>query len=288
MQLKGSKTEEKLHKAYTRELHVQASYEYFAAAAKEAGLEQIADIFQATSENEAEHARHEFDFLGGDGDVRENLKFAIESEHVEAVKLYPEAAKVAEEEGFAEIADFFNRMAKVEAAHEKNYRELLEAMDQGGAFKGRTVGSSAIEMAQLMLPHQANPGGFVHGGELMKLMDNAAGVAAARHSRSNVFTAMVRGIEFHTPVRVGDMVTVRAKLTFTGRSSMEVQVKVEAEDIVTGKRRDALTAYFVMAAVDAQGKSMEVPTLLVSTEEEEKLFNEGLARYQARKAQPAK
>lgn len=288
MQLKGSRTEEKLSKAFTRELHVQASYRYFADAAKEAGLEQIADMFLATSDNEAEHAKHEFNFLGGSGDVRENLMLAIEGEHEEATKLYPEAARVAEEEGFAEIADFFSRMAKIEAKHEKNYRELLEALDQSVTFKGRTVGSSAVEMAELMLPDQANPAGFVHGGELMKLMDSAAGVAAARHSRYNSVTAMVRGIEFHTPVRIGDLVTVRAKLTFTGRSSMEVQVKVEAEDIISGKRRDALTAYFVMAAVDIQGKPLEVPPLIVNTEEEEELFNEGLARYQARKTQPAK
>ena len=288
MQLKGSKTEEKLRKAYSRELHVRANYKYYATAAKEAGQEQIADIFDAISENEAEHARHEFDLLNSAGNIKTNLQSAIESEHLEATELYPEAAKVAEEEGFAEVADFFRRMAKVEAAHEKNYRELLDTIGQGVSFKARTVGSSAVEMSQLMLPHQANPGGFVHGGELMKLMDNAAGVAAARHSRSNVVTAMVRAMEFHTPVRVGDLVIVRAKLTFTGRSSMEVQVRVEAEDIVTGKRRDALIAYFVMTAVDAQGKSLQVLPLVVSTEEEEKLFNEGLANYQARKAHLAK
>jgi acyl-CoA hydrolase/bacterioferritin (cytochrome b1) len=288
MQLHGSKTEEKLHKAFARELHVRASYKYFADAAKEAGLEQIADMFLATSDNEAEHARHEFNFLGGSGDTRENLMFAIDSEHEEATKLYPEAAHIAEKEGFTEIADFFRRMAKVEAKHEKNYRELLEAMDQGGTFKGKTVGYSAIEMAELMLPHHANPAGFVHGGELMKLMDNAAGVVAARHSRYNVVTAIVRGIEFHAPVRIGDLVTVRAKLTFTGRSSMEVQVRVEAENTVSGSKRPALTAYFVMVATDIQGKTLEVPPLIVSTEEEEKLFSEGLAKYQARKAEPAK
>jgi len=283
MQLKGSKTEENLRKAFARELHAHANYMYFASTAREAGLKQIADVFWATAENEAEHAKHEFRLLDGGGDTTANLKSAMEREHEEATRLYPEVAKVAEEEGFAEIADFFRRMGKVEEKHEKNYRELLETLDKGGTFKGRTVGHSAIEMAQLMLPHQTNPAGFVHGGELMKLMDNAAGVVAARHSRANPVTARVEDINFRGPVRLGDLVLVHAEVTFVSRSSMEVQIRVEAENLLTGERRDVLTAYYIMVAVDIDGKSVEAPTLIVSTEEEERLFNEGLARYEARK-----
>ena len=286
MQLKGSKTEEKLKEAFARELRAQAYYKYFASAATEAGQEQIADIFSATAQNEAEHARHEFNFLNGSGDVKASLKIAMEREHEEATRLYPEAAKVAEEEGFAEIADFFRRMCKIEAKHENNFHDLLETLDKGEAFKGRTVVYSAIEMASLMLPYQANPAGFVHGGEMMKLMDNAAGVVAARHSRANPVTAMVEDIKFLSPVRITDLVIVHGKLTFVSHSSMEVQIVVDAEDLLAGKTRRALTAYFVMVAVDAAGKALEVPPLIVSTEEEERLFNEGLARYEARKAKP--
>jgi acyl-CoA hydrolase/rubrerythrin len=288
MQLKGSKTEENLRKAFARELHARANYAYFGEAAREAGLEQITDMFLATAQNEAEHAEHEFKFLGGLGDTVSNLSLAIEREHEEATKLYPEAAHIAEGEGFAEIADFFRRMSKVEEKHEKNFLELLETQDKGGAFKGRTVRHSAVEMAQLMLPHQTNPAGFVHGGELMKLMDNAAGVVAARHSRANPVTAMVQDINFYNPVRVGDLVLLHAKITFTSRSSMEVRIDVEAENLLTGKRLPALTAYCAMVAVDLQGKPVEVPPLIVITEEEEKLFNEGLVRYQARKAKSEK
>ena len=288
MQLKGSKTEEKLRKAFVRELHARANYIYFAEAAREAGLEQIADMFLATAQNEAEHAEHEFKFLGGLGDMATNLKLAVEREHEEATKLYPESAKAAKDEGFDEIADFFHRMGRVEAKHEKNFHELLEALDKSREFKGRTVGHSAVEMAQLMLPYQTNPAGFVHGGELMKLMDNAAGVVAARHSRANPVTAMVEDINFHSPVRVGDLVLLHGKITFTSRSSMEVRIEVEAENLLTGKRLLALTACYVMVAVDLQGKSVEVPPLIVITEEEERLFDEGLTRYQARKAKSAK
>jgi len=288
MQLKGSKTEEILRKAFVRELNARANYTYFAEAAREAGLEQIADMFSATANNEAEHAEHEFKFLGRLGDTAANLKLANGLEHEEATRLYPEAAKVAEEEGLDDIADFFHRMGKVEANHEKNFRELMETLDKGAEFRGRTVGHSAIEMAQLMLPHQTNPAGFVHGGELMKLMDNAAGVVAARHSRANPVTAMVEDINFHSPVRVGDLVLVHGKVTFTSRSSMEVRIEVEAENLLTGKRLPALTAYYVMVAVNLEGKAVEVPPLIVITEEEEKLFNEGLARYKSRKEKSGK
>jgi len=288
MQVKGSKTEELLRKAYVRELNFMANYTYYAQAAREAGLEQVAEMFATTARNEAEHAEHEFKFLDRLGDTPANLKMAYEMEHQEATKLYPEAAKVAEEEGFSEIADFFKRMGKVEANHENNFRELMQALDKGDGFKGRTVGHSAIEMAQLMLPHQTNPAGFVHGGELMKLMDNAAGVVAARHSRANPVTALVEDINFHTPVRVGDLVLVHGKITFTSRSSMEIRIEVEAENLLTGKRVPALTAYYVMVAVSLEGKAVEVPPLIVIAEEEEKLFNEGLARYQARKAKSGK
>jgi acyl-CoA hydrolase len=287
MELKGSKTEDVLLKAFAAEVCVGARYRYFADAARQAGLEQIADLFQATAMNEAEHARHEFEFLGGSGDVVENLEEAIKGEHTEATRFYREAAETAAEEGFTEIADFFNRMRKVEARHEKNFRNILAGLEKGGEFEGRTVGHSAVEMAQVMLPNQANPAGFVHGGELMKLMDNAAGVVAARHCRTNIVTGRVEDIVFHSPVRVGSLVIVRGKLTFTSRSSMEVQVRVEMEDLRYDERVEALTAYFVMVALDAEGRPTTVPSLILATEEEERLFSEGKARYEARKAATA-
>jgi acyl-CoA hydrolase len=283
MELKGSKTEAKLLSAFTWELHAKARYEYFAAAAREAGLEQVADIFWATAQNEAEHARHEFEFLGGAGETKANLVLAVAREHEEATKLYPEAADTAKEEGFTEVSDFFRRMGQVEGRHEKNFHEILETLDKGGAFRGQTVGHSAIEMAQVMLPDQANPAGFAHGGELMKLMDNCAGVVAARHCRTNIVTATVEDIRFQNMVRVGDLAIFRGKITFTSRSSMEVRIDVEAEDLLSGQKRPAVTAHFVMVALGADGRPVEVPPLILSTEEEQKLFNEGQARYESRR-----
>jgi acyl-CoA hydrolase len=114
-------------------------------------------------------------------------------------------------------------------------------------------------------------------------MDNSAGVVAARHCRTNIVTGSVQDIVFRTPVRVGSLVIVHARLVFTSRSSMTVQVEVEAEDLLAGTKTPALTAHFVMVALDAQGRPAAVPQLVINTEEEERLYSESQARYEARK-----
>ena len=283
MSLKGSQTEKNLQKAFSNELNVCARYTYSAAAAREAGYKQLADIFSQTALNEAEHAKHEFKFLGGIKDVIQELKQSIDNEHEESISFYPHAAKVAADEGFDDIADFFRRMAGVEKKHEKQFRKLLDRQDKGEALEGRTVGHSAVDMAQVMLPDQANPSGYVHGGELMKLMDNAAGVVALRHCHCNVVTALVNEINFLHPVRIGQLVLIHARITFTSRSSIEVQLEVETEDLFTEQKVKALTAYFVMVALDKNGKPCKVPPLIICTEAEDKLFKEGTLRYQARR-----
>ena len=288
MRLKGSRTEDALRKAFAREVHVDSVYTYFAKAAREAGLDQMADIFSATAQNEAEHAEHEFKFLGGLGDTEDNLKLAIGREHEEAAKLYPEAAQIAEEEGFSHIADFFRRMGQVEKRHEENFKQLIEALHEKKELPGKTVGHSAVEMAELMLPHHSNPAGVVHGGELMKMMDNAAGVVAARHSLANPVTGTVHNIRFLSPVHVGEVVLIHAKLTFVGHTSMEVRVEIDAQNLGTEERRLAMTAHYIMVATDNKGKPVSVPPLIVITEEEERLFNEGQARYQEVKKQAKK
>lgn len=290
MEFKGSRTEEILRKSLNAELRQSFEYQCFAEVARQNDLQQVAEIFEATSANELEHARHEYEFLGGAGDTLENLRLAANREHAQTDKFYPLAAETAEQEGFAEIAQFFRRVVRVEAEHEQNFLKLLAGMEKGTAFEGRTVGHSAVEMAQLMLPEQANPGGFVHGGELMKLMDNAAGVVAARHAHCNAVTARVEEIVFKVPVRVGSLVVVKAKLIFAGRSSMDVMVDVETEPVRLGKcdvgdenRIPALTANFVMVAVGPDGKAVAIPELILLTEEEKELFATAEKKYNARK-----
>jgi acyl-CoA hydrolase len=117
----------------------------------------------------------------------------------------------------------------------------------------------------------------------MKLMDTAAGVVAARHAHSNVVTVKVEELNFIRPVHIGELVFVQASLTFASRTSMEIRVEVETESLATEKRQTALTAYFIYVALDQNGRPMEVPPLLITTEEGKRRFEEGRKRYQERK-----
>lgn len=281
--LKGTRTEKSLIAAFVGESQARNRYRLFAHAARKAGLDQIADLFLDTARNEDEHAEHEFKFLYNLDDTKANLKAAIENETLEASSFYPEAARIASEEGFPEIASFFRKMGKVEERHKNTFIQALNCLEGDQACEGQTVSHSAVNLVAWMLPQQANAAGFVHGGELMKLMDNAAFLVAARHSRKNVVTVGVDSLEFNHPVRVGDMVTVSAKMVFAGKSSMEVRLEVTTETITSGTSSRALTANYTMVASDAEGKAVKVPPLIVSTEEEERLFNEASDRYTARK-----
>ncbi|MFC1858408.1 ferritin family protein [Thermodesulfobacteriota bacterium] len=283
MKLKGTKTERNLWKAFAGESQARNRYLFSAEIAKEAGLYDIADIFSELAANEGEHARKEFEFLGGLGDVRESIEKAIQGEHLENKKIYPAFARDAKKEGFTEIADYFERMSEVEGTHEQRLRDLLQSMDEGTEFKGRTVLYSAVSMAQVMLPDQANPSGYVHGGELMKIVDNAAGVVAARHCQEDIVLARVADIQFLNPVEVGNLISINARLTFISRSSMEVGIDLDVESLDTGARSRALTAHLVMVAIDEEGVPAEVPPLLISTEEQQRNFDEGKARYEAYK-----
>ncbi|MFC2000069.1 rubrerythrin [Chloroflexota bacterium] len=135
MELKGSKTEQNLLAAFAGESQARNKYTYYAAMAKAEGFEQMAGIFLETAENEREHAKREFDFLKGIGDTGANLKAAAEGEHYEWTQMYPEFERVAREEGFGEIADFFKEVAEVEEEHEKRYLALLKNLEGGKVFK---------------------------------------------------------------------------------------------------------------------------------------------------------
>ncbi len=146
--LKGTKTEQNLLKAFAGESQARMRYNYFAKQAKKEGLEQIAAIFEETAENEKEHAKRFFKFLEGGmveitasypagkiGTTLENLKASADGENEEWTELYPEFAKIAEEEGFKEVAVAFKLIAKVEEAHENRYRTLYENLESGKVFE---------------------------------------------------------------------------------------------------------------------------------------------------------
>ena len=283
MEIKGTQTEKNLLAAFSGECQARSRYLFSGEIAREAGLDDVADIFYELAENEGEHARKEFEFLGGLGDVKMNIEKAIQGEHLEKEKIYPAFAKAAREEGFQKITDFFERMVAVEGTHEQRLRSLLKSLEGVEEFKGKTVMHSEVRMAQVMMPDQANPTGYVHGGELIKLMDNAAGVVAARHGRQDVVLARVAEITFFAPVAVGNLVLVHAALTFVSRSSMEITIELDAESLITGKRHHANTAYLIMVGIGEDGKPTEVPPLLISTEAQQRRFEEGKARYEAYK-----
>ena len=115
--------------------------------------------------------------------------------------------------------------------------------------------------AELVLPQQANPAGNVHGGEIIKMMDSTAGIAAQKHCHTNVVTARVDELLFKKPVHIGDYITCTARVVYTGCSSMEVFVTVESENLYTGETQIALTAFFTMISLDENGHPTEVPKI---------------------------
>ena len=144
---------------------------------------------------------------------------------------------------------------------------------------------SRIVISEVMMPSQTNPNGNVHGGEIMKLMDSAAYAAARRYARSNVVTARVDELEFHLPIRIGDLVVVTADIVYVGHSSMEVAVNVIVEDLDDGGDPQlGLSAYFTMVALDRNARPKSVPPLTLDTEEARAAFEEGKRRYAEHKA----
>jgi rubrerythrin len=135
MNLKGSKTEKNLMEAFAGESQARNKYTYFASTAKKEGYEQIAGIFQETADNEKEHAKLIFKFLGGIGNTAENLKHAAEGENYEWTSMYKEFEKIAKEEGFQAIADFFGKVAEVEKEHEERYLALLKSVEECKVFE---------------------------------------------------------------------------------------------------------------------------------------------------------
>lgn len=126
-----------------------------------------------------------------------------------------------------------------------------------------------IILSQLMLPNQANGSGNVHGGEIMKMMDNAAGTVAMKYSKGDVVTARVDELMFHKPVMIDAFVSCTAEIVFVGNTSMEVLVTVETDDLTTDDGPEvALTAFFTMVALDDNRQPRKIPSYTPETEEE--------------------
>jgi acyl-CoA hydrolase len=147
----------------------------------------------------------------------------------------------------------------------------------------KTVSESKVQMAQVMFPPDANQAGNVHGGSIMKLIDTAAGIVAMRHCRTNVVTASMDRLDFYEPVFIGELVILRAAINYVGRTSMEVGVRVDAENLLTGNIRHTNSAYLTMVSLDDGRRPMDVPGIIPETEEEKRRLQEGNNRAQRRK-----
>jgi acyl-CoA hydrolase len=147
---------------------------------------------------------------------------------------------------------------------------------------GKHIRDSQATISQLMSPTDANVYGNVHGGVVMKMADDAGAIVATRHSRSIVVTVAVDSLTFLSPIYVGNLVTFTAALSYVGRTSMEVEVLVEAEDPLTGEKTHTNTAYLVYVALDEDGRPCEVPPLILETDEERERIAQGERRQAAR------
>jgi len=151
--------------------------------------------------------------------------------------------------------------------------------------KAKAMSASKISIAQLMQPEHANNLGNVHGGWIMKLVDEAGALACMRHAQRRVVTVAIDQMVFRQPIRIGDLVILNARVTYTGRTSMEAEVQVTAENPVTGEQTHTNTAYLVYVAMDEEGNSVPVPALYAETDEEKLCMQQARARQKHRLTQ---
>jgi uncharacterized protein (TIGR00369 family) len=150
-------------------------------------------------------------------------------------------------------------------------------------MEGKTVKQSQVELSQAMGIQEANLLGHVHGGVIMKLVDTAGGYAAIRHAQGPVVTAAIDEMSFLTPVNLGDLVTVRASVNGVGETSMEVGVRVETENVLTGERAHTSTAYLVFVALDPRtDRPRKVAPLIPETDLERRRMREAELRRRSR------
>jgi len=146
----------------------------------------------------------------------------------------------------------------------------------------KSVKDSLVVLHQIMRPEHTNRMGNVHGGIIMKMVDEAAGICAMRHARRQAVTVAIDSMTFHSTVYVGDLVMFKAKLNWVGRSSMEVEVQVIAENLISGECIHTNSAYLVYVALDDDGRPVEVPRLILETEAERQAWAEAERRQQQR------
>lgn len=145
------------------------------------------------------------------------------------------------------------------------------------------IEDSQVTISQLMLPSHSNFSGKIHGGYILNLMDQIAFACASKHSGHYCVTASVNKVDFLNPIDVGELVTLKASVNYTGRTSMVVGVRVESEDIQTGKKKHCNSSYFTMVAKDDQGNNVPVPGLILNSKNTVRRFARSIARQEQAK-----
>ena len=146
----------------------------------------------------------------------------------------------------------------------------------------KRVRDSRITVVQQMTNADANLAGNVHGGTIMKLIDNTAAMVAARHTQKNVVTASIDQLDFHSPVFIGDLIRITASINYVGKTSMEIGVRVESENVFSGEVRHTASAYLTFVALDESLKPSEIPPVEFQTEEERRRNREASERREYR------
>jgi acyl-CoA hydrolase len=154
-------------------------------------------------------------------------------------------------------------------------------------LRAKRPSESEMTTARLMMPTDANVLGNVFGGAIMKYMDEIAAIVAWRHAGKNVVTASIDRMNFYAPVYVGNLLILKAAVNYVGRTSMEIGVRLEAQDPTTRKGIHAGSCYLTYVALDEKGRPSPIPPLMVATPTERRRFNEALARRKMREAETA-
>ncbi len=133
-------------------------------------------------------------------------------------------------------------------------------------------GDSSVVISELMLPSHSNFGGKIHGGYILSLMDQIAFACASKHSENYCVTASVDTVDFLQPIEIGELVTMKAQIDYVGKTSMVVGIRVESENIMTGKVKHCNSSFFTMVSKDKEGKTAKVPGLILETDDDIKRF----------------
>jgi acyl-CoA hydrolase len=152
----------------------------------------------------------------------------------------------------------------------------------GTTVPARPARDSQHETSELMMPQHANNLGHVFGGVVLSMMDKAAAVSAIRHARTTCVTVSVDSVEFREPIHLGELLIMKAQVNFVGRTSMEIGVRVEAENLLSGIRRHTNSCYLTFVAVDRHGRPVPIPKIVPGTDEEKSRYEAAMERRKRR------